>query len=913
MSFWPFSNSYNNNSQLLKFLDSIVDLANVTVDSLLDDRTLQQEFLAELKTLSLKAGNKNSFDLVQLLLNDGSGKGNPGNVNSDTLSISSANNDGGSLSKSARDAKLLELLLQPHILNGFLDYIVLSVDFYHDLADQPNALLDLAADSEEDEYFESRHRRLVSMMGEDDENKDERLRRCIQCSAEVLSTDMWVISNRIIETPVIMSKLWLILALPNLLESSPSVTYLVQILDHLMELNSIELLNYIRRQPTLVDTFLNKIEIPILMDFFLKVIQTDKADSPTGILEVLALQGLVPKLVEILKPTLHTIDDECDYIFNHEQLFRQTAATEFIKALVTISSNASLAVDLDTNIGPNLLTRELASPKIIKTLIEDIILARVTSENDPSATYSNKHGISNCVAILIELIRKNNSDYDLNCGTYSSQLQSNEGTGEVSIEVMFLWLKDFDQNPPGPRDPVFLGGLLSVFSKYLDELVTLMELDLQVPPTLKNKASVLGVTKYKISELIAELLHCSNMILLNSRKISSVITLRDKMRNLRATNLQAALSDTILHSENEDEVETEQITGVTSAIDEVSLHDGQQVRRQQSALSLHVAEDQEYREAAQQLEFEDSDDDEPAVSAESPFVNLEREAVFHTDPCLGDRFKIRLRELGMLVRIVSEVTKYPWHNFFHNVVFDLIQQIFNGKLNSYNSFLIVELFKHDQCSITELIVKCFREDVTPRPGYMGHLILVSEEVVKFTSLYKPALISPIIVKAVESKDWEWFVNDVLLKTRELYNVILGADSEYLGNDGHKDEEDAFGFDSSTVGYMDLEPYENKKAIILGDTNNHDEFVQLKTEEDDAENEDELLDDTQKISNVPIQNMSPKGDFENDDFGLYDDFENNKFPGLQENDFLDNLLGSSSSDEEEEEDSHQLRRVPKHYD
>lgn len=915
MSFWPFSSSYSNNSNLLKLLDLILDFSTVTVDSLLDDRTLQEEFLNELKTLSLKAGHKTSFQLVQLLLGEGSNKSLPLNANSDAVSVALSNNDlaGGSLSKNAREAKLLELLLQPHILNGFLDYIVLSVDYYHDIAHQPGIEEHKpgnSSDDDDEEDFETRHRRLAAMMGEDEEDNDERLRRCMHCLAEVLSTDMWMISNRIIETPIIMDKLWLVMSLENLEESSPSVTYLVQIMDHLMDLNSIELLNYIRRQEHLVDTFLNKIDIPILMDFFLKIIQTDKADSPTGMLEVLHQQQLIPKLVEILKPTLHVVSEHSDFINNHVQLFRQTAATEFIKALVTSSSNASLAVDLDTNIGPNQLTRELALPAMVKVMIQEIILARLQSDKDPEVYYSNKHGINNCVAILIELIRKNNSDYDLNCGTYSSQLQTNEGTGEVSIQVMFLWLKDFEQNPPGPRDPVYLGGLLNVFSEHLDDLVELMNIKPHVPPTLKNTLKVLGVTKFKISELIAELLHCSNMILLNSRKIALVISMRDKVRLLQVDNLGNALAGTIRESLDINIQEGSQILGVTSGMDEVSLLDA--LPHQKRELP-EKSDDQKYRDLVGQMEYEDSDDDEPAVSAENPFVNTERENQFRLDPCLGDKFKISLKDLGMLSKIVSKFTEYPWHNFFHNVIFDLIQQIFNGKLNSFNSFLIAELFRKDKCSITDVIVHSFNQDVSPRPGYMGHLILVSEEVVKFTSLYKPALISAKIVEAVGSKEWEWFVNEILLKTRELYNVILGAESEYLDDDNEdesKNDEEAFGFDSSTVGYMDLEPFENRKPIILGDIGNHDEFVLLKDE--DADKDDELLDEDLKISSVPIEKMSPKQNFESDEFALYDEFEGSKFSNLQENDYLDNLSGSSSSDEEEE-DSHQLRRVPKHYD
>ena len=80
---------------------------------------------------------------------------------------------------------------------------------------------------------------------------------------------------------------------------------------------------------------------------------------------------------------------------------------------------------VETNIGPNQLTRELVSPTVINTMINDIMLVKISDEN--GKTQTNKHGINNVVSIIIELIRKNNSDYDLNCGTYSSMLQNGDG------------------------------------------------------------------------------------------------------------------------------------------------------------------------------------------------------------------------------------------------------------------------------------------------------------------------------------------------------------------------------------------------------------------------------------------------------------------------------------------------------
>ncbi|ABN68643.2 SIT4 protein phosphatase-associated protein [Scheffersomyces stipitis CBS 6054] len=901
MSFWPFSNSLNSNSQLQKYLDSVVDFSVTSVQELLQDADLQQEVLNELHNIKGSYNNGTGFQFQTQQADNSSGSNA---ASADVVSLASSNNENAvGNTKDARGAKLLEILLQPHVLDGLLEYLVESVEFFYDQSIKEQESLDklvsemtdaeTASDKIEVEQAED-----TDAIDKDDdhesdsgtESEDDKFRRCVQASSDILSIDMWIMSNRIIETPNIMNKLWSLLALPHLEESSPTVSYLVHILDQLMDTNSIELLNFIRRQPDLVDTFLSKIDIPMLMDFFLRVIQTDRADSPTGILETLSSQKLVSKLIEILKPE----DSQFVTVFkipNHRLFFRQTAAADFIKALVTISSNTALAVVLETNIGPNPLTRELVSPKVINTMIHDIMLYQAEVDGKKQ---TNRHGINNCVGIIIELIRKNNSDYDLNCGSYSSLLQNGEnGTGEINSFVMFQWLKDFEQNPPGPRDPIYLGEMLSIFSDNLEKFTALMDLAPVSPNGVET--DVLGFTRFKISELIAELLHCSNMILLNSKKIRKIIKIRDYIRQQQTSRLKSALNETIAFSGSEGT----SLHDVTMGLDDVSLDD------------IHFETDSEtpkgehdYRKLIESVEdVNDSEDEEPSISPENPFVCKDRDEHIRSNPCVGDYFKIKLIDSGILLNIISKFTLFPWHNFFHNVVFDLIQQIFNGKLNSYNSFLIVELFNSEKCALAELIVKSYRQnDVEPRPGYMGHLILISEEVVKFTSLYKPDLISPIIVKAISSENWDWFVEEILLKTREVYNVVLGAESEDIDTSRTEAQDQDFAYDSSAVGYLDLD---SKKLIILGDKSNHDLFVSDKSA---LEDEDDDMGDS-NIPEVRVQNMTPSGNM--DSQAVDDDFETEEFQDTyQDNDFLDNLSGSSSSDDEDEE-SNELRRVPKH--
>lgn len=844
-------------------MDGVQDISLVDSDDLLRDSQLLQELFSELD--SIKRTQNTTLTNFLFLQNQ---HPDPFSSNvasqADTVSMeSSLNETSNTNSKDGRSLKLLEILLQPHILNGLLDYLVDSVEFFHNeqtLQIERNEKLisgngETIGDPESDPGTPDMSKLALDDESNSDqkypsdeqEGESDRIRRFVQSASDILAIDLWVILNRIIETPAIMSKLWLIVSLPNLSECSPSVTYLVRILDQLMDTNSIELLNFVRRQPNLVETILDKIEVPLLMEFFLRIIQTDKADSPTGVIEILSQQKLISKLMDILKPQPSQFSDG-DTWLEDLLFFKQMAATEFIKSLVAMSSNTALALVVETNIGPNQLTRELVSRETIETMIHDIILYRPPHGH----AQTNKHGINNCVGIIIELIRKNNSDYDLECGQYTCELPTNEnGISEINATVMCKWLCDFTLNPPGPRDPIYLGTMLELFADNLDKLDALMSLASTAPGENAN----LGLTNFRISELVAELLHCSNMILLNSHRIKQIRRLRDFVRQQRSQRLAAALSDN-LHFDHDAR--------------RLSFHEFQD----DSLLAFDEGENALLAQGISHLASDqDSDDEEPVISSDCPFVSAERDEGIRRNPSVGDYFKIKMRDLGILTHIVRAFAAYPYNNFFHNVVFDLIQQIFNGKLNSYNSFLIVDLFHREQCRLTSVIEQSYSDCAEPRPGYMGHLVLISEEVVKFASLYKPDLISPVIVEAIMLEPWDTFVSETLTKTREMYNMVLGGDSAF--------EEYA------------QEQGPNKDLIVLGDASNHQKFMADGQYASHLDDEDDSLEQVE-MPELSVQSMSPSGSIDQEspaDDGSEHDF----FPAHTYLDHVD----TDSSDEDTE--------------
>src|SRR3954462_1286166 len=96
----------------------------------------------------------------------------------------------------------------------------------------------------------------------------------------------------------------------------------------------------------------------------------------------------------------------------------QTSAADFIKAIITVSANASQ--NEQTCIGPNELTRQLVSKPCVEQLIKYML--------------GGGNALTCGVGIIIEVIRKNNSDYDP------------DGVDQGST--------------PSSRDPIYLGTLL---------------------------------------------------------------------------------------------------------------------------------------------------------------------------------------------------------------------------------------------------------------------------------------------------------------------------------------------------------------------------------------------------------------------------------------------------------------------
>lgn len=624
----------------------------------------------------------------------------------------------------------------------------------------------------------------------------------------------------------------------------------------------------------------------------------------------------------------------------------QTSAGDFMKAIITVSANASQ--NEQTCIGPNELTRQLVSKDCVEKLISYML--------------GGGNALTVGVGIVIEVIRKNNSDYDPDVGAEAN-------------------------SSPSSRDPIYLGTLLRLFADHVPDFAHLImnapAQKARLDSTFGDKIEPLGFDRFKTCELMAELLHCSNMGLLNEVGSEELIATRDserqrlrvegKLSALRGEDVPSSADDLtmrISHSSPADEGRRLEITNIS---EDDGFEEVAHSKEMTEDTSHEFVKAEEEIQAGQATSFLDKDEDdfvdeplssprlqvsdakvegpefddpdlvvaplspskqkandldelppsptkdegakvedlvedmqkslledkpktpEPQDAAESaedsgastpavdtpaassvadsettkpevpepqasepeapssepqtedaekpaplfsqpqtapedaaakteepkeaeasdaakqadetqaapeaaepaqpehpagdssilvghevqPEAQPEAQDLSNVQPVVGDYLKMQFVEYGIVPTILSFFFKYPWNNFLHNVVYDIVQQVFNGPMDrGFNPTLAISLF--ESADITSQIIngqhasEQSQQQNKTRMGYMGHLTLIAEEVVKFTERHPPELLSETVLQKVMDQEWINYVEGALAETRERDNAILGG-------------------------------------------------------------------------------------------------------------------------------------------
>ncbi|KAJ5923549.1 hypothetical protein N7454_008794 [Penicillium verhagenii] len=755
------------------------------------------------------------------------------------------------------NTKLIEYLREDHVLKRLMDYVTAPSlvnddddDEDEDDANEKDTAKDAGSGEQPDKTDVNENEKeldpLKGVLNADDLEKVEKSRlKHAYVACEILSSETWTILETIMENPASLRDFWGFLRRPAPLDSLQA-SYFTKVNETLLDKKTEEMLDILKSLDGIVPALLQHIDNPMVMDLLLKIISLEKAEGGQGTVDWLRSQNLIPTLLSFLSPD--------------QPASVQTSAGDFLKAIITISANAT--PNDQSCIGPNSLTRQLVSAECVQQLVQ--------------AMLKGGNPLTVGVGIVIEVIRKNNSDYD------PEHLGSPESM-------------------PTPYDPIYLGNLLRSFAQHIPEFMALITSSKHAVYDGKTFKTVdrgrlnsawggqiepLGFDRFKTCELMAELLHCSNMGLLNEPGSDEYVQHRDAERerlikegyfnplrdeqsgmeynettadftngsaldsgslaDIKGTHMPRAGEEEgfedvsasgVLVGEREVDRHIEQIdipseqttesqessaadlpstpsagnvpessealspaTGLAGEISDIHLEtvpqSSPQTEQEQGTVSaqpedvpppLFASKEQPLESTTESAEQAESSSSivEPVQEtthndggAEDP---AEQYIQYDTDgrPVVGDYLKIKFVENKVVPTILGFFFRFPWNNFLHNVVYDVIQQVFNGPMErGYNRALAVNVFEIGQ--ITSAIIEGQkRSDEAQktkqiRLGYMGHLTLVAEEVVKFSERHPPELLSRSVMDSVLNPDWIDYVEQTLSETRERDNAILGG-------------------------------------------------------------------------------------------------------------------------------------------
>ncbi|KAK5113848.1 hypothetical protein LTR62_003232 [Meristemomyces frigidus] len=322
------------------------------------------------------------------------------------------------------------------------------------------------------------HKKLVEDgAGETEHERQEAQRKkYAYVACEVLSSEVWSITEAVLENQDHLRDFWRYMHRPAPLDPLQA-GYFTKVNEALLDKKTEEMLAFFRSLEGIVPAMLQHVDCPMVMDLLLKIISLEKHEGGVGIVDWLQTQNIIPMLLAYLGPQHNNAT--------------QTSAGDFLKAIITISANAT--TQDQSVIGPNELTRQLVSEECIDTLIREML--------------RGGNALTVGVGIIIEVIRKNNSDYDVD--------------SQVGPE-------------PKTSDPIYLGTALRQFANHVPDFMHLIRSPSAKKPDLKaafnRRIEPLGFDRFKTCELMAELLHCSNMGLLNERGAEVEVRKRDAER-----------------------------------------------------------------------------------------------------------------------------------------------------------------------------------------------------------------------------------------------------------------------------------------------------------------------------------------------------------------------------------------------
>ncbi|CAI2165053.1 12776_t:CDS:10 [Funneliformis geosporum] len=535
----------------------------------------------------------------------------------------------------------------------------------------------------------------------------------------VLSCEIWAICEAVIDNADLLNSFWQLLDRPPPLDPSQA-SHFTKVNVVFMQKKMNEMVKFIQSIPNVVKKMLNHLENSAIVELLLKLISVEEYPEGAGVIDWLNSEGLLDALISQLDPN---VDPEV-----------HSTVTQVLIDIVAISQSSNPD---QGGVGPNALSRDLISEKTVTRLVDYML--------DPVAPNSTSTLI-NGISIFIQIIQKNNSDYHEDA---MSQLQ---------------------QHPV-----VDLSDMLRVLANRVGEFKALLDSPKSVSGQIETtigKIVPLGFERFRTCELLAELLHCSNMSLLNSVRHDTPTNGFFELKRVEDYNDYGQVLGSNISNSN---YQTQKIDEFQTAMDIQGNEDTKQKDSQQEEIAVEQSTNpvsspilmdifEETQESSGSEYVTPTDNSNGPVSSELP---------------VGDILKFKFVEHKIIPTCLDLFFNYKWNNFLHTVVYDMITQIFNGRMDiGYNKTLAISVFTDGHLTKRITMAQRLNDSEVEKPkgvrlGYMGHLTFIAEEVVKLLDNYAVE-IGEKVIDFIAAEDWQEYVSKTLFETRKRDREPLGG-------------------------------------------------------------------------------------------------------------------------------------------
>lgn len=307
--------------------------------------------------------------------------------------------------------------------------------------------------------------------------------------------------------------------------------------------------------------------------------------------------------------------------------------------------------------------------------------------------------------------------------------------------------------------------------------------------------------RFRLVELYAELLHCSNMALVN--RLSSEDAPRYNSDGALVDGLDALISifgepEVCENEEPLDAQKTKQFekgSGHHFSPDSPS-HPTQD--QSQDLPSIEPGQSTEPLAGKDEFELPASDQqDQSGMESKEPMkIKEEEEASARersevVESPAGVRMKELFLEHSVLDTCFDLFFEFPWNNFLHNVIYDLVQQALNAKFSNQTLAGQASLKLATSFFRTTKIVDRLLDGVdanheyglkfkNSRLGYMGHLVLIGDEVLKALELNSEEF-SDVVTELENNQKWKQFVDQQIFEARAHAKLPLGGVMPVMNN------------------------------------------------------------------------------------------------------------------------------------